>query len=76
MKKRWLCLLVENEIGVLAKISGLFSSKSCNLDALIVSMTADTTISKMTIDFTSDDKVFAQLKKQLRRTIEVIEIVE
>lgn len=24
MKKRWICLFVENEIGVLARISGLF----------------------------------------------------
>ena len=27
-KKRWICLYVENEIGVLARISGLFSGKS------------------------------------------------
>ena len=32
MKKRWICLFVENEIGVLARISGLFSGKSYNLD--------------------------------------------
>ncbi len=25
MKKRWICLFVENEIGVLAYITGLFS---------------------------------------------------
>ena len=36
MKKRWLCLFVENEIGVLARISGLFSGKSYNLDSLTV----------------------------------------
>ena len=27
-KKRWLSLYVENDVGVLAKISGLFSGKS------------------------------------------------
>ena len=31
-KKRWISLLVENEIGVLARISGLFSGKSYNLN--------------------------------------------
>ena len=31
-KKRWICLYVENEIGVLARISGLFSGKSYNLN--------------------------------------------
>ena len=35
-KKRWICLYVENEIGVLARISGLFSGKSYNLNSLTV----------------------------------------
>ena len=39
MKKRWLCLFVENEIGVLARISGLFAGKSYNLDSLTVGTT-------------------------------------
>ena len=28
MKNRWIALYVENEVGVLAKVSGLFSAKS------------------------------------------------
>ena len=48
-KKRWLSLFVENRIGVLAKISGLFSSKLYNLDSLTVGETEDPTISRMTI---------------------------
>ena len=32
MKKRWISLYVENQVGVLSKISGLFSGKSYNLD--------------------------------------------
>ena len=28
MKKRWISLYVENQVGVLSKISGLFSGKS------------------------------------------------
>ena len=31
MKKRWIALYVENDVGVLAKVSGLFSGKSYNL---------------------------------------------
>ena len=59
-KKRWICLYVENEIGVLARISGLFSGKSYNLNSLTVGETEDTTISRMTISFTSDDRIFEQ----------------
>ena len=44
MKKRWNCLFVENEIAVLARITGLFSGKSYNLDSLTVGITEDKTI--------------------------------
>ena len=75
-KKRWICLYVENEIGVLARISGLFSGKSYNLNSLTVGETEDTTISRMTISFTSDDRIFEQVKKQLNRSVEVIKVVD
>ena len=64
MKKRWICLFVENDIGVLARISGLFSGKSYNLNSLTVGRTEDETVSRMTVSLTSDDKVFEQVKKQ------------
>lgn len=76
MKKRWICLFVENDIGVLAKISGLFSGKSYNLDSLTVGTTEDKTISRMTISLTSDDKTFEQVKKQLNRSVEVVKVVD
>ena len=76
MKKRWLCLFVENEIGVLAKISGLFSGKSYNLDSLTVGITEDKTVSRMTISLTSDDRTFEQIKKQLNRSVEVIKVID
>lgn len=76
MKKRWICLFVENDIGVLARISGLFSGKSYNLDSLTVGTTEDETISRMTISLTSDDKTFEQVKKQLNRSVEVIKVID
>ena len=41
MKNRWIALYVENEVGVLAKVSGLFSGKSYNLQSLTVGTTED-----------------------------------
>ncbi|MCI8533819.1 MAG: acetolactate synthase small subunit [Lachnospiraceae bacterium] len=76
MKKRWICLFVENDVGVLAGISGLFSGKSYNLDSLTVGITEDKTVSRMTISLTSDDKTFEQIKKQLNRSVEVIQVVD
>ena len=76
MKKRWISLLVENEVGVLARISGLFSGKSYNLNSLAVGTTEDKTISRMTISLTSDEQTFEQVKKQLNRSIEVIKVMD
>jgi acetolactate synthase-1/3 small subunit len=76
MKKRWVSLFVENDIGVLAKISGLFSGKSYNLESLTVGTTEDKSISRMTIGLVSDDITFEQIKKQLNRLVEVIKVLD
>jgi len=76
MTKRWISLYVENQIGVLAKISGLFSGKSYNLESLTVGPTGDETVSRATIGLLSDDATFEQVKKQLNRCIEVITVVD
>lgn len=74
--KRWISLFVENEPGVLARISGLLSAKSYNVDSLTVGTTEDETISRMTISLTSDDRTFEQVKKQLNRSVEVIKVLD
>lgn len=76
MKNRWIALYVENEVGVLAKVSGLFSGKSYNLQSLTVGTTEDMTVSRMTICVTSDDITFEQIKKQLNRMVEVIKVID
>ena len=75
-KKRWVSLYVENDVGVLAKISGLFSGKSYNLSSLTVDETEDPTVSRMTISLYGDDKTFEQIKKQLNRSVEVIKVLD
>ena len=76
MKKRWISLYVENQVGVLSKISGLFSGKSYNLESLTVGTTEDPTISRMTIETNSDEETYEQIKKQLNRMIEVIKVID
>ena len=76
MEKRWIALYVENRVGVLAKISGLFSGKSYNLLSLTVGTTEDETVSRMTISVESDDITFEQIKKQLNRMVEVIKLID
>ena len=76
MKKRWISLYVENQVGVLSKISGLFSAKSYNLESLTVGTTEDSTVSRMTIGVNSDDVTYEQIKKQLNRMVEVIKVID
>lgn len=76
MKNRWIALYVENDVGVLAKVSGLFSGKSYNLQSLTVGTTEDETVSRMTICVMSDDITFEQIKKQLNRMVEVIKVID
>lgn len=76
MKNRWIALYVENEVGVLAKVSGLFAGKSYNLHSLTVGTTEDETVSRMTIGVMSDDVTFEQIKKQLNRMVEVIKVMD
>lgn len=76
MRKRWLCLFAENEIGILARVSGLLSGKSYNLESITLGTTEDETISRMTISLYCNDQVFEQIKKQLNRTVEIIEIID
>lgn len=76
LKDRWISLHVENQVGVLAKVSGLFSGKAYNLQSLTVGTTEDETVSRMTICVKSDDVTFEQIKKQLNRMVEVIKVVD
>jgi acetolactate synthase-1/3 small subunit len=74
MKKHTISVLVENKFGVLAHISGLFSARGFNIDSLAVGETQDSTISRMTIVVTGDDKTLEQVAKQLNRLVDVIHV--
>ena len=76
MERRWLSLFVENRVGVLARISGLFSGKAYNIHSLTVGETEDPTMSRMTICIDADEKTFEQVKKQLNRSVEVIKVID
>ena len=76
MESRILSLFVENNIGVLAKISALFSGKLYNLESLTAGVTEDETVSRVTLRVKSDDATFEQIKKQLNRCVEVIKVID
>lgn len=69
-----LSILVENQAGVLSKISGLFSRRGFNIDSLAVGVTSDPNVSRITIVANGDEYVVEQLEKQLNKVIPVIKV--
>jgi acetolactate synthase I/III small subunit len=69
-------VLVENEFGVLARVSGLFSGRGFNIESLCVAETMDPTISAMTIVSRGSEAVLEQILKQLNKLINVIKVVD
>ena len=75
-EKHTISCLVENHFGVLARVSGLISARAFNIDSLTVSTTEDPSISRMTIVVDADAVKLEQVKNQLSRLIDVIEVQE
>src|SRR3982750_4866573 len=71
-----LSVLVENKPGVLARIAGLFSRRSFNIESLAVGPTEHAEVSGMTIVVNVEGSPLEQVTKQLNKLVEVIKIVE
>ena len=69
-------VLVENQFGVLGRITGLFSARGLNIESLCVAETEDPSVSRITLVTTGDDKVLEQVHKQLNRLIDVIKVTD
>ena len=47
--RRVFSLIVDNSVGVLSRVSGLFSRRGYNIDSLTVGQTSDPQFSRMTV---------------------------
>jgi len=74
--KHIITALVENKPGVLARIVGLISGRSYNIETLNVGPTQDPTTSKMTMVVLGDDHVIEQVIHQVGKLVDVIEVVD
>ncbi len=62
-------VLVNNEPGVLSRVSGLFFRRGFNIESLAVGPTQDQTISRITIVINGDEAHIEQLVQQLYKLI-------
>ena len=70
-EKLILSLLVNNESGVLTRISGLFARRGFNIDSLSVGETQDPHVSRITIQAAGDEYVREQVVHQLEKLHDV-----
>lgn len=76
MKKHIMSVLVNNHMGVLSRVSGLFSRRGYSIDSLAVGSTEVENISRITISVTCEEDVFEQIKNQLAKLVDVLTIME
>lgn len=76
MSRMVLSILVENTAGVLSRISGLFSRRGYNIDSLSVGETENPKYSRMTVAVSGEDGILEQIRKQLTKLEDVVEIKE
>ncbi len=74
--KHTLSVLVENKPGVLARVAELFARRGFNIESLAVGTTQKPGVSRMTIVVDVEDRSFEQVRKQLHKLINVIEIID
>jgi acetolactate synthase-1/3 small subunit len=67
---------VENEFGVLSRVSGLFSGRGFNIESLSVAETLDPSVSRMTIVTSGNEQIVEQILKQLNKLVSVIKVVD
>ncbi|MDC0976553.1 acetolactate synthase small subunit [bacterium] len=69
-------VLVENQFGVLARVSGMFSGRGFNIDSLNVAPTHDADLSRITVVLKGDDSSLDLAIKQLRKLVNVVKVTD
>lgn len=74
--KHTISILVENEFGVLSRVSAMFSGRGYNIESLSVAETLDPSVSRITLTVRGDASVLEQVIKQLYKMVSVISVVD
>lgn len=75
-KKHLLSILVDNEPGVLSRITGLFSGRGYNIESLSVAETTDPKVSRITMVTAGSPNILEQIQKQLNKLVNVIKVID
>jgi acetolactate synthase-1/3 small subunit len=67
-------VLLQNEVGALTRMTGLFSNRGYNIETLNVAPTDDPLVSRVTLVIEGSDAAIAQLNTQLAKLVDVVNI--
>ena len=74
--KHTLSVLVEDESGVLSRISGLFARRGFNIESLAVGPAEQSGVSRLTMVVEGDDRTLEQMTKQLDKLVNVLGVID
>ena len=69
-------MLVEDQPGVMSKVSGMFSRRGFNIDTISVGKTNTPNVSKMVFTVIGDSRIIEQVTKQINKLIDVLKVLE
>lgn len=67
-------ILVNDQPGVLQRVSGLFGRRGFNIESITVGSSEEAGLSRMVIRTTGDDRLIEQVSSQLGKLIEVVDV--
>ncbi|MDD5934280.1 MAG: acetolactate synthase small subunit [Clostridiales bacterium] len=76
MRKMVLSILVDNTAGVLSRVSGLFSRRGYSIESITSGETENPHLSRITVVVNGDDIILEQIRNQLNKLEDVVEITE
>ena len=76
MQTRIISLLVEDNPGVLTRMSGMFTMRGINISSLTVSPCEKDGLSRMTVAIKGTESELEKVRKQISNLIEVVKVVD
>jgi acetolactate synthase-1/3 small subunit len=65
---------LQNEVGALSRVAGMFSTRGYNIESLSVAPTDDPSVSRLTLVTTGSDAVIHQISSQLLKLVDVVDV--
>lgn len=73
-RRHIISVTLQNEVGALTRVAGLFSTRGYNIESLSVAPTDDPTVSRLTLVTTGNESVILQISHQLLKLVDVVDV--